>query len=243
MPITTTARAVCCADLRAAAGSRQAGARVTATLTISAPLATHRRARARQVGRHAVEVVVRQDDAPAAGLRSMQVGEAARATRGRRTRRRASSASARMRAALVLAAVEAAAFPVGRQVTMTGLATARPARRRRRDRAPCRGAARPGRRRAPASRPRRSSAIVAAVTVTQSLAGFIASVPTKTKTPLQPVGLKRRFGRASSAVVVVTTRPVASSAGHQYHQRTHTGSPIRPKDGCWGAVKTAAERM
>ncbi len=69
----------------------------------------HRRARAVEVGRHAVEVVRRQDDA----LRAVrQRGRRSRpATRRRRTRRRASSACSQQPAPLVFGALELPAFP------------------------------------------------------------------------------------------------------------------------------------
>ena len=169
MPISTRplVPAAVGAERRAAARSRSGASASPAILTTSAPVARIARTRAVQIGRHAVEIVRRQHDAPAAGLRD-QVVEVARAIRGRRTRRPASSASRRIRWRSSSEPANAPPSQAGRQVTITGRAPAgqRAGDVRIADRVEPQldeiGVARR------ASRRRRSSAVVGAVTVTQS---------------------------------------------------------------------------
>ena len=83
---------------------------VTAILTTSAPVARIAWARVRQIGRHAVEVVGRQHDPAAAGLRVTRSSKPARHSTSTYSAPRA-SASREEPTALFFRAVERAAFP------------------------------------------------------------------------------------------------------------------------------------
>ena len=107
---------------------------MTASLTTSAPVASMR-ARARvEVGGHAVEVVMREHDAPAAGRARSRSAQPRRHSTSTYSAPSA-SASLRMRAALLFGAVEVTALPRRPAGDDHRHAGGRPARRPRSDRA------------------------------------------------------------------------------------------------------------
>ena len=159
MPITTASPPAPMSLQRQRVASAR---RATATLIVAGADAAHRAHAIVEIGRHAVEVVRRHDDARGVAARRCRRSRPfdcqSRAIRRPRTRRPARARASRMRAPLLLACRRTGRLPTSdgrsRRPARDGPAARRPrrGRRRRRDAVrPCRRASR--RRAPPAARP------------------------------------------------------------------------------------------